>query len=56
MGAIPSILHVKVKFPTEQGVAVVRESQQVVRQCLVAAVNKKKERTEKKGGTEKAPS
>ena len=56
MGAIPSTLHVKVKFPTKQGVALVRESQQVVRQCLVAAVNKKKEQTGKKGGAEKAPS
>ena len=27
MGAIPSTLHVKVKFRTEQGIAVVRESQ-----------------------------
>ena len=27
MGAIPSTLHVKVKFPTEQGVAMVRGSQ-----------------------------
>ena len=39
MGAVPSTLHVKVKFPTEQGVAVVRGSQQVARQCLVATVS-----------------
>ena len=39
MGAIPSTLHVKVKFHTEQGIAVVRESQQAAKQCLVAAVN-----------------
>ena len=26
MGAIPSTLHVKVKFPTKQGIAVVRGS------------------------------
>ena len=39
MGAVPSTLHVKVKFPTEQGIAIVRGSQQVARQCLVAAVN-----------------
>ena len=29
MGAVPSILYVKVKFHIEQGVAVVKESQQV---------------------------
>ena len=39
MGAVSSTLHVKVKFPTEQGIAVVRGSQQVARQCLVAAVD-----------------
>nr|XP_023884800.1 uncharacterized protein LOC111996990 [Quercus suber] len=39
MGAVPSTLHMKVKFPIEQGVAIVRGSQQVARQCLVAAVN-----------------
>ena len=39
MGAIPSTLHVKVKFRTEQGIAVVRDNQQVARQCLVAAVD-----------------
>jgi len=39
MGAVPSTLHVKVKFRTEQGITVVRGSQQVARQCLVAAVN-----------------
>ncbi|XP_023889796.1 uncharacterized protein LOC112001866 [Quercus suber] len=44
MGAVPSTLHIKVKFPTEQGIAVVRGSQQTGRQCLVAIVNKKKER------------
>ena len=43
MGVVPSTLHVKVKFPTEQGVTVVRGSQQVARQCLVAAVNWKNE-------------
>ena len=56
MGVVPSTLHVKVKFPTERGVVVVRGSQQVARQCLVAAVDKKKEQTEKKGGAEEAPS
>ena len=46
LGAIPSTLHVKVKFPTEQGVAVVRGSQKVVGQCLVAAVNWKDKQIE----------
>ena len=36
--AVPSTLHVKVKFPTEYGVAMVRGNQRVARQCLVAAV------------------
>ena len=39
MRVILSTLHVKVKFPTEQGVVTVRGSQQVARQCLVTAVN-----------------
>ena len=56
IGAVPSTLHVKFKFPTEQGVAVVKGSQQVARQCLVAAVNKKNEQTEKKESAEEAPS
>ena len=49
MGAIPSILHVKVKFCIKQGIAIVRGNQQVAKQCLVAAVNleiKQKEPTE----------
>ena len=37
--AILSTLHVKVKFRTEQGIAIVWGSQQVVRQYLVAAIN-----------------
>ena len=40
MGAIRSTLHVKVKFHTEQGIAIVWENQQVARQCLVAAINR----------------
>ena len=40
MGAVPSTLHVKVKFHTKQGIAIVRGDQQVARQCLVAAVNR----------------
>ena len=54
MGAIPSILYVKVKFPTEQGIIVVKGSQQVARQCLVATVNRKNEQVEQKGNAEEA--
>ena len=43
MGAIPSTLHVKIKFHTEYGIAMVRGSQQVARQCLVSAVDWKNE-------------
>ena len=39
MGAIPSTLHVKVKFRTEQGIAIVKGNQQVAKQCLVAAID-----------------
>ena len=39
MRAVPSTLHIKVKFRTEQGIAIVRGNQQVARQCLVAAVD-----------------
>ena len=39
MGVVPSTLHVKVKFHTEGGIAIVREDQQVARQCLVIAIN-----------------
>ena len=42
MGAVPSTLHIKIKFPTEQGIAVIRGDQQVARQCLVALVNWKR--------------
>ena len=52
MGAILSTLHVKVKFPTEQGVAVVRGNQQVARQCLVATVSWKGKQAEQKETTE----
>ena len=54
MGAIPSILYVKVKFPTEQGIIVVKGSRQVARQCLVATVNRKNEQVEQKGNAEEA--
>ena len=43
MKAVPSILHVKVKFSTEYGVAEVRGNQQVARQCFVTAVRWKSE-------------
>ena len=39
MGAVPSTLHVKVKFRIEQGIAIVRGSQLATRQCLVVTVN-----------------
>lgn len=39
IGVVLSILHVKVKFHTEQGIAVVKGDHQVARQCLVAAIN-----------------
>ena len=48
MGAVSSTLHVKVKFPTEQGIAVVRGSQQVAKQCLVVVVSWRKEQVEQK--------
>ena len=54
MRAVPSTLHVKVKFPTEHGVVVVRGNQQVARQCLVAAVSWKGKQVEQKETTEKA--
>ena len=38
MRAIPSTLHVKIKFPTEQGVTVIRGDHQTARQCLTAVV------------------
>ena len=39
MGVVPSTLHVKVKFRSEQGITVVKGSQQAARQCLVATVD-----------------
>ena len=48
MGAVSSTLHVKVKFPTKQGIAVVRGSQQVAKQCLVVVVSWRKEQVEQK--------
>ena len=40
MGVVPSTLHIKVKFCTEQGIVIVRGNQQMARQCLVAAVDR----------------
>ncbi|XP_050280740.1 uncharacterized protein LOC126721719 [Quercus robur] len=39
MRAVPSSLRVKVKFPTEQSVIVIKGDQQAARQCLTAVVN-----------------
>ena len=55
MGAIPSTLHMKVKFRTERGVATVRGNQKIARQCLVVAAHWKDEQTEQKEITEKTP-
>ena len=55
MGAISSTLHVKVKFRIEQGITVVRGSQQVARQYLVAAVNWKNELAYQRDLSEEVP-
>ena len=52
MEAVPSTLHVKVKFPTENGITVVRGSQKVARQCLIAAVNPKEGKADQRCFTE----
>ncbi|XP_023873725.1 uncharacterized protein LOC111986326 [Quercus suber] len=49
MRVVPSTLHVKVKFPTEHGIAVVRGSQQTARQCLISMVNQGKEGADQGG-------
>lgn len=49
VGAVPSTLHVKLKFHTDLGVTIVRADQLAARQCLVAVINqeiKQKESTE----------
>ena len=56
MKAVSSTLHVKVKFPTEHGVAMVRGNQQVARQCLVVAVRWKGKQVEQNETTERASS
>nr|XP_023895054.1 uncharacterized protein LOC112006968 [Quercus suber] len=48
MGAVPSTLHMKVKFHTDCGVTVIQGSQQVARRCLIAMVDWKKEQTDQK--------
>ena len=40
MGAIPFTLHVKVKFHTDHGIAIVKGSQQMARQCSATVVNR----------------
>ncbi|XP_030940035.1 uncharacterized protein LOC115964957 [Quercus lobata] len=56
MKAVPSTLHVKVKFPTKYEVAEVRGNQQVARQCLVAAIRWKSELVGQAEQTEKETS
>ena len=53
MNAVPSTLHVKVKFPTEYRVAVVRGNQRVARQCLVVAIRWKGEQVGQAETTER---
>ena len=55
MGAVPSTLHVKVKFCTKQGIAVVRGSQQAARQCLVTVVSWKHKQVKQKETIEEVP-
>ena len=55
MGTVSSTLHVKVKFPIERGVAIVRGSQQVARQCLVVVVNWKNKQDKQKEAAKEAP-
>ena len=55
MGTVLSTLHMKVKFHTEQGIVVVRGSQQVAKQCLVVAVNWKHKQARQKETFEEVP-
>ncbi|XP_075658951.1 uncharacterized protein LOC142628797 [Castanea sativa] len=41
MAAVPSTLHLKVKFPTEQGVKEFRGNHNTARQCLIVAFSSK---------------
>lgn len=47
MGVVPSNLHMKVKFPIEDGISMVRGDQRVTWQCLVALINHKIKQKEK---------
>ena len=55
MGAIPSTLHMKVKFCTERGVATVRGNQKMARQCLIVVAHWKDKQTEQEEITEETP-
>ena len=55
MGAILLTRHMKVKFHTERGVAIVRRNLRVAWQCLVVAAHWKDEQTEHKEITEETP-
>ena len=55
IGVVSSTLHVKVKFYTEQGIVVVRRSQQVAKQCLVVTVNWKHKQARQKETSEEVP-
>ena len=55
MKAVPSTLHVKVKFSTMYGVTVVRGNQRVTRQCLVAVVRWKNQQLGRAEEAEKEP-
>ena len=55
MGAIPSTLHMKVKFHTERGVATVRGNQKMARQCLIVVAHWKDKQTEQEEITEETP-
>ena len=39
MGVVSSTLHVKLKYPTDEGIVELSECQAVARQCMVAAIN-----------------
>ena len=42
MRAVPSMLHVKIKFPTEWGVIIIKGDQQAAKQCLTIVVKRKR--------------
>ena len=44
MRVLPSSLHQKVKFPTDQGIFELRGDQNVVRRCQIAAIGRKQAR------------